>query len=199
MENYPIIPYTLDKKTVMRRMGAMKADFSESLARDIDAHLKDARALFTVRGRAAAFDINKTASDRFILASHEIHSALLTRMLEGSNKIYLMAATIPQRAVDEISAALRCGKGLRAVVFDAYASEYVDGALSVIMERKNAMLKRMAQQLTKRRFSAGYGDLDICYQKVFYDLLDMQTMDVSINDKYLLTPEKTVIAIAGVE
>jgi hypothetical protein len=34
---------------------------------------------------------------------------------------------------------------------------------------------------------------------VFYDLLDMQTMNVSINDKCLLTPEKTVIAVAGVE
>ena len=180
-------------------MGAIKADFSENLVRDIDEHLKAARALFTVRGRGVAFDINKIASDRFILASHEIESALLMRMLAGSEKIYLMAATIPQHAVDEISTALGRGEGLRAIVFDAYASEYVDGALSVMMDRKNAMLKRTAQQLTKRRFSAGYGDLDIRYQKAFYDLLGMQTMNVSINDKYLLTPEKTVIAIAGVE
>jgi hypothetical protein len=189
----------LDKKAVMRRMGVMKADFSENLARDIDEHIKAARAHFTVRGRAATFDIEKTAPNRFILASHEIESALLTRMLSGSSKVYLMAATIPQRAVDEISAAMGSGAGLKAVVFDAYASEYVDGALDVMMERKNAMLKRTAQKLTKRRFSAGYGDLDIGYQKVFYDLLDMQTMNVSINDKCLLTPEKTVIAVAGVE
>jgi cobalamin-dependent methionine synthase I len=84
-------------------------------------------------------------------------------------------------------------------VFDAYASEYVDGVLDVIIARKNEALRRTGQKLTKHRFSPGYGDLDISYQKVFYDLLDMQTLDVTINENYLLSPEKSVIAIAGVE
>ena len=190
MENYPIIPYILDKKSVIRRMGAVKADFSDSLEHDIDDHLKKARAVFTVCGRANTYDIHRTGEDTFVMASHEIRSALLTRMLSNSTKVYLMCATIPQRAVDEISTALKNGEGLRAIIFDAYASEYVDGALSVMMDRKNAMLKRTGQRLTKRRFSAGYGDLDIKYQKLFYDMLDMHTMDVVINDKFLLTPEK---------
>ena len=199
MENYPIIPYTMDKKTVMRRMGAMKAAFSASLETDIDAHIQSARSLFTVSGRADTYDIKKTGEDRFLLISHEIRSALLMRLLSGSDKLYLMCATIPQRAVDEINAALQRGEGLRALVLDAYASEYVDGALAVMMDRKNAMLRRTGQHLTKRRFSAGYGDLDISYQSLFFDLLDMQTMGVTINDKHLMTPEKTVIAMAGVE
>jgi cobalamin-dependent methionine synthase I len=39
----------------------------------------------------------------------------------------------------------------------------------------------------------------LSYQKVFYDLLDMQTLEVDINENYLLSPEKSVIAVAGVE
>ena len=167
MENYPIIPYVLEKKTVIRRMGAVKADFSDSLEQDIDTHLKQARALFTVRGRANLYDISKIGAGSFLLASHEIESALLTRMLSGSERAYLMCATIPQRAVDEIGTALEKGEGLKGIVYDAYASEFVDGALSVMMDRKNAMLKRVGQRLTKRRFSAGYGDLDITYQSSF--------------------------------
>ena len=199
MENYPVIPYTLNKKPVMRRMGAMKADFSGSLEKDIDGYIQAARSLFTVSGRAETYNIEKTGEDRFLLMSHEIRSALLSRLLAKSGRLYLMCATIPQHAVDVINSALQCGEGLKALVFDAYASEYVDGALAVMMDRKNAMLRRTGQHLTKRRFSAGYGDLDISYQSLFFGLLDMQSMGVVINDKHLMTPEKTVIAMAGVE
>jgi cobalamin-dependent methionine synthase I len=75
----------------------------------------------------------------------------------------------------------------------------VDGTLDVIVARKNEALRRTGQALTKRRFSPGYGDLDLKFQKVFYDLLSMQTLDVTINENYLLSPAKSVIAIAGVE
>jgi Vitamin B12 dependent methionine synthase, activation domain. len=120
-------------------------------------------------------------------------------MLRESSGAYLMCATIPQRHVDSIGEAIRRGEGLKAIVFDAYASEAVDGALDVIVERRNAVLKRTGQRLTKRRFSAGYGDLDISGQRPLYDMLDMGSMEVSINEQYLLSPEKSVIAIAGVE
>jgi hypothetical protein len=124
---------------------------------------------------------------------------MLTRLLEKSTSAYLMGASISARDVDRISQAMQAGEGLKAIVFDAYASEYVDGTLDVIIARKNEALRRTGQKLTKHRFSPGYGDLDIRYQKVFFDLLGMQTLDVSINENYLLSPEKSVIAIAGVE
>ena len=74
-----------------------------------------------------------------------------------------------------------------------------DGALDIMMQSRNEALRRTGQALTAKRFSAGYGDLDIKYQSVFYELLQMKTLGVEINDSYLLIPEKSVIAIAGVE
>jgi len=110
-----------------------------------------------------------------------------------------MCATIPARDVEKINTAMRNGEGLKALVYDAYASELADGALGVLMSGKNESLRRTGQRLTKRRYSAGYGDLDIKYQKLFFDMLDLNTLKVSINDKYMLSPEKSVIAVAGVE
>ncbi len=199
MENYPIIPFVPDRKTVMRRLGSAKADFSLELESELNGYLKTAQSLFSAKGRAGIFEIEHIKKDAVSLQGFFLESKLLSKLLLNSAKIYLMCATLAKEDVAKISEAMSGGEGLKAIVFDAYASECVDGALGVMMERKNAALLRTGQKLTKKRFSAGYGDLDISYQKKFYDLLDMQTLGVSINDKYLLSPEKSVIAIAGVQ
>jgi len=199
MEHFSYIPFIPDKKTVMRRLGSMKADFSAELDNEIDTYLRSAQSTFTVRGKALA--VPKRISDEGLLYIAEtlIESKQLARMLSKSTEAYLMCASIPKREVEKINAAMTAGEGLKAIVYDAYASEFADGALDVIIARKNASLIRMGQHLTKHRFSAGYGDLDIKYQKVFYDLLEMNTLDVELSDTYLLSPEKSVIAVAGVE
>jgi hypothetical protein len=199
MEVFPYLPFVPDKKTVMRRLGSQKASFPEGLSSEIDALLRQAASAFSARGKAAVFPLEHIDDAHIVISGVPVESPMLTRLLEKSTSAYLMGASISARDVDRISQAMQAGEGLKAIVFDAYASEYVDGTLDVIIARKNEALRRTGQKLTKHRFSPGYGDLDIRYQKVFFDLLGMQTLDVSINENYLLSPEKSVIAIAGVE
>ena len=199
MEEFPVISFIPDKKTILRRLGSQKATFPAGLDADIDALIAQAQSAFFARGRAKLCSLARESEDIIKMDGQAVESRLLSKMLKDSRQAYLMCATIPQRAVDGISEAIRAGEGLKAIVFDAYASECVDGALDVIMERRNAGLKRTGQHLTKRRFSAGYGDLDIHWQKIFYNMLGMETLGVHINEQYLLSPEKSVIAVAGVE
>jgi hypothetical protein len=199
MEEFPYIPFIPGKKTVMRRLGSQKASFPAGLDADIDELLAQAQSAFFVRGRAKVLSLTRADEDSLDLGGCVLKSRLLCNMLKQSSAAYLMCATIPQRYVDSIGETIKRGEGLKAIVFDAYASEAVDGALDVIMERKNAVLKRTGQRLTRKRFSAGYGDLDIKWQKPFYDMLDMGSLGVIINEQYLLSPEKSVIAVAGVE
>jgi 5-methyltetrahydrofolate--homocysteine methyltransferase len=50
------------------------------------------------------------------------------------------------------------------------------------------------------RFSAGYGDLPLEYQKKIFDLLDPHTqIGLTLNDSYLMSPSKSVTALIGVE
>jgi len=199
MEVFPYLPFVPDKKTVMRRLGSQKASLPAELSDNIDALLRQAESAFTVRAKAAIFPLEHLDSAHVSIAGAVVESAMLARLLEKSSAAYVMGASIPAWDVEKISEAMLAGEGLKAIVFDAYASEYVDGALDVLIARKNEALRRTGQKLTKHRFSPGYGDLDIAYQKVFFDLLDMRTLDVTINENYLLSPEKSVIAIAGVE
>lgn len=199
MEVFPYLPFVPDKKTVMRRLGSQKAQFPAGLENDIDIYLTQARSAFSARGKATVCALRHIDDGHVEIAGGAVASPLLARLLAGSSAVYLMGASIPERDVDKIGRAMRAGDGLRAVVLDAFASEYVDGTFDVMMARKNEALRRTGQRLTKRRFSPGYGDLDLHYQKVFYDLLGMETLGVKINENYLLSPEKSVIAVAGVE
>ncbi len=199
MELFSFIPFIPEKKTVMRRLGSQKAKFSAELDQNIDALLKSAEAAFTVKGKGVSVPVRVSAEGILYINDTLIESKQLAKLLKSSSEAYLMCASIPKRDVDKINAAITAGEGLKALVYDAYASEFVDGALDVIIARKNAALKRIGLHLTHHRFSAGYGDLAIKYQKVFYDMLDMGTLGVEINEKFLLSPEKSVIAVAGVE
>lgn len=199
MELFSYIPFVPDRKTVMRRLGSQKAVFPAELDSEIDALLKSAKALFTVRGKALAMPSRVSDDGTLYINETLVESKQLAKLLKSSREAYLMCTSIPEREVERINEAILAGEGLRAIVYDAYASEFVDGALDVMTARKNAALKRTGQRLTRHRFSAGYGDLPIQYQKVFYDMLDMGTLGVRINEQFLLSPEKSVIAVAGVE
>lgn len=199
MEVFPYLPFVPDKKAVLRRLGSHKATFPADLDSSIDSLLKQAQSAFTARGKASVYPLEKCDDNGIAFEGIWVPSPMLARLLSASKAVYLMAASIPSRDVEKINHAMKEGEGLKAIVFDAYASEFVDGTLDVIVARKNEALRRTGQKLTKRRFSAGYGDLDLSFQKAFYDLLDMRSLDVIINENYLLSPEKSVIAIAGVE
>lgn len=199
MNNYPYIPFVPDKSAVIRRLGSQRAAFGPHLEMELDEAIKKAESSFAARGRAEAYGLERVSEEAVAIAGITVKSRLLSKMLSQSTMAYVMCAAIPQNDVDKINKAMQRGDGLLALVLDAYASEYVDGALDVIIQRKNEALKRTGQRLTSKRFSAGYGDLEIKYQKDFYDLLGMQSLGVNINDRFLLTPEKSVIAVAGVE
>jgi cobalamin-dependent methionine synthase I len=109
-----------------------------------------------------------------------------------------MGATAGQNIMDAIAQATSSDNLTRAVMLDAVASEMTDGALDWIMDYVNQDLMRRVQHLTKKRFSAGYGDFYLENQKAMYDLLRMGTIGVSITDRCILIPEKSVTAVAGV-
>lgn len=199
MNNYPFVPFIPNKDIVIRRMGARKGSVEAEIGREIDECYKKAQAAFTVKGRADTYDIKHIEDEAIELAGQSIESRLLAKMLKDSSQVYLMCATIPKKDVDRINEAIVKGEGLLALVYDAYASELVDGALDIIMQSRNEILRRTGQKLTSKRFSAGYGDLDIKFQRIFYELLEMSTLGTEMNESYLLIPEKSVIAIAGVE
>lgn len=94
---------------------------------------------------------------------------------------------------------LKNGSAAAGLIYDAAASIAADGVLDWMMGLIGKTIVIKGKALTRRRFSPGYGDLDLSHQKIIYDILDLKRLGISLTDKFMLEPEKSVIAIAGIE
>lgn len=109
-----------------------------------------------------------------------------------------MAATVGKKIIEDRDAEIKQGNSVKAIIFDAVASEVVDALLDWFEKYFGTLIRRENKFLT-RRFSPGYGDLKLETQKIFYSLLNLKKLNVKITKKFILLPEKTVTAISGIE
>jgi hypothetical protein len=131
--------------------------------------------------------------DGTILSGHR-----LSELLKNSPQALIMGATGGNKIMELIERLQIEGKMSEAVVIDAAASEITDSALGFVMTIVEQYLRPKGRFLTKMRFSPGYGDFDITQQKIFYRLLDGESLGIKMNEACLLIPEKSVFAIAGI-
>lgn len=123
------------------------------------------------------------------LAAHLIHC----------KEAVLMLSTAGKTVVHEIEVLVKKGEMSEAVILDAAASEITDAGLDFLMDYLTNMLRRTGRMLTKRRFSPGYGDFELKQQQDLAKLMGIERFDLSLNEACMLTPEKSVLAIAGIQ
>jgi len=122
----------------------------------------------------------------------------LSELLNGCHQALIMFATGGPKVIELIEKLQNEGRLSDAVVVDAAASEITDSALDVVMAHVERNLRPIGQALTKMRFSPGYGDFDLPQQAELFRLLDAGRFGVSLNEAFMLTPEKSVFAVAGI-
>ena len=123
----------------------------------------------------------------------------LSVLFSGSEEVLFVGATAGRDIVEAISSYSKGKDVTAAVVFDALASEMTDAALDWVTKFFSNSLRRENKGLTKRRYSAGYGDFELKNQKTIYEVLELEKLGVSITEEFLLIPEKTVTALAGIQ
>ncbi len=128
-----------------------------------------------------------------------VQSANLAKLLIHSDQAVLMAATVGSAITDRIAAEIARGQATLGVILDAVASEVADACLDYMVAFIDKMLRKEGRHVTKHRFSPGYGDLPLEYQKGFFSLLQLEKLGLEITERCLLVPEKSVIAICGIE
>ncbi len=160
----------------------------------------EARSLIALKGAARRLPILSRDSGSIGLpGGHSLQSAQLAALLAGAQEILVMGATAGAAVIEAIRQDSAADNLARAVVLDATASEMVDAALDWMESFFGRELRRESRQLTKSRFSCGYGDLALENQKLFYDLLELKRFGVELTEAFILVPEKTVTAVAGIE
>ncbi|HEQ72297.1 MAG TPA: hypothetical protein ENN69_07400 [Spirochaetia bacterium] len=187
---------------VLRRLGYRSGTTTVQPGR-LDQIRQAAEEAFTLLelqgvGRMTFLDHSKAGVIR-LADGYEIESAGLSRFLQGSTRVLLMGATAGNAVMEAIRERTEKGRLDEAAVIDAAASEMVDDALDWIMDYYRNRLRPDSATVSRRRYSAGYGDFDLFHQAYFVRSLSLEKLGVSVTERFLLLPEKSVTALASVE
>ncbi len=125
-----------------------------------------------------------------------IRSAGLARHWEGAELAALMAATLGAEA-DALLRRYGVTDMEKALVADAICTAMIEAYCDEV-EEELAKNERVAGLCAAPRFSPGYGDLDISYQKDILRMLDgTKRIGLALTGGMMLAPSKSVIAVIG--
>lgn len=128
--------------------------------------------------------------DRVLFDGCEAESRDLAAHLAGCRRAVLFAATVGAGADRLIARAERLSPA-KALLLDAFFTERVEALCDAFTARYNDPF---------RRFSAGYGDLPLAFQREMFRVLDCpRAIGVTLGDQLLMMPTKSVTAIVGVK
>lgn len=81
----------------------------------------------------------------------------------------------------------------KAITLDSVASVLADEAMDVIF---TTIKKNKCLDIYKNRMSPGHPLIPIEFQSVVYDQLNLNTINIGINNKLMLYPQKSIISLA---
>ncbi|HOG15704.1 MAG TPA: hypothetical protein PLB96_00035 [Syntrophales bacterium] len=196
------IPLQPPNRRIYRRLGYRQGvtKLSPGERVELERWIAEAAVLIRLKGAAKRLSLIRSGEGEVAIAGGPTwRSRDLAAFVGGAGEIVLLAAT----AGPQIAAAVRRDAGgemlKRGVVFDAVGSEMTDAALDWIAAFCNRTLRREGMGLSRRRYSAGYGDFSLAGQADIYRLLEMERWGVRITDSFMLEPEKSVTAVAVVQ
>ena len=122
-----------------------------------------------------------------------VKSKSLQKNLCGCHEAFLFAATLGIE-VDRLLTRYAQVQPAKGVVMDALASAAIESWCDLLTEQIGAGLA------LRSRFSAGYGDLSISWQKELLAFLDSnRKIGLSLTASHFMVPTKSVSAIIGIE
>lgn len=126
-------------------------------------------------------------------------SAKLSAFLEHSEEIFLLAVTAGEGLTKRRDELIAEESAFEPVIIDALGSEMVEAAADWLHNYLGRGLLRMGQKCSRLRYSPGYGDFELSNQKSFFKLLKLEGVGLTLSDSYLITPEKSITAVIGIE
>ena len=133
---------------------------------------------------------NTVSFDCFEITSHN-----LSTLLRGCDKAILVAATLGVK-IDMLIKRAEVTSKAEALILNSIAIAGIEQYMAVL----NVYFKNLYNGYELRpRYSPGYGDVALEYQKVLLDTLDTKRkIGVALSDSLLMTPQKSVSAIIGI-
>lgn len=184
----------ISKREVLRYAGCKSGSLvTDEMTALYDECVREVKGAFSYKISHTIVPVRIDGS-KVRLGDLTVDSKDLQKNLEGCEKAVIFAATVGV-GIERLTARYARLSPSKALVLESIGTERVealaDAFVSSIEEKNNAR--------TKPRFSPGYGDLPVSFQKCIFSYLECEKhIGLYLNDSMLMLPRKSVTAIAGI-
>ena len=189
----------LPETAVLSRLGRNRFLSSISSAEQVKLKMLMLKAFDQLRPRGRWMlqsIVDRTDREVILPGNRILHSESFARFCGDAPFLWLGAVTIGGGIADLMNdPAFALSE---KVVFDAVGSECADDCISNLQNLAALELARHNLVMQKMRFSPGYGNLSLSVQEIFFDLLDLSELGITLTDSKIMQPEKSVTAFAAV-
>lgn len=191
VKDYPAPP--LDRRELMRylRTDTVSAELESELARALD----EALSVCTYRVCYAEFALGMQNGE-VDLGFTRVTSRDLAKNLAGCTHVTVFAATVGL-GLDRLIARYSRLSPVRALCLQAIGAERVEALCDAF---ETDVRYASFHGRIHARFSPGYGDLPLDFQREIFRLLDCpRRIGLTLNESLLMSPSKSVTALIGIE
>ena len=198
MFDLPSIPVMFPEKEIFLRLNGNLTRTELSTEEKI-LYLGKAKAAFELclpAGRWDYFPVKSVSPDGIMLADNRIITGKdFAAGCTGITHLWCGAVTVGRNVTD---AEKQISSVFTQAIYDAAASETADEAMNLLHRIAAQSLLKSGLFLASRRYSPGFGDMPLDIQQFFFEKLRLAELDMTLNENFFITPEKSVTAFAGI-
>lgn len=184
----------INRREILRYMGVRES--SAEIEALIDRSISLCENKLTYKVCFAEHSL-KIDGDICQIACTSVQSRDLAKCLSKCDKAVIFAATV---GIDLDRLILRYGKSEPSVsvCLQAIGAERIEALCDALCAYLSEIYSSEGKRL-RPRFSAGYGDLPLSFQRVIFTALDCpRRIGLTLNDSLMMSPTKSVTAIVGI-
>lgn len=177
-------------------MGYGKNQPDEAVLRQIDECIAELMRASSMKTVNRVFELRHLSTKEIMLGELRIESEKLSKHLRNCNRAILFAATLGTGA-DLLLWRWSVADMSKAVIMQASAAAVIEAYCDACQKELSTEAAKEGLYL-RSRFSPGYGDFFLDYQKELLNLLDApKRIGLTVTDSMMLTPTKSVTAVMG--
>ena len=187
----------INRREVYRYLGYKGEAPSDEVATKVEACIEAVKEASELRGMYEAYPVSFHGDDCFSVGDIIVKSSDLARNLRGCMDAFVMGATIGV-GIDRLIARAEITDMASAAIYQAVGAAYIEDYCDHVNDEIKALAEKQGL-VTRPRFSPGYGDFGLEYQREIFNLLNLpKHVGVSLSESLMMTPSKSVTAIIGV-
>lgn len=186
----------INRQEILRYLGYRGAQADETITQAVESALAELERVMTPKAVTRPVVIRQIGENTLDLDDIIIESKNLRMHLNGCTEGVLFAATLGA-PVDQLIHRYNVIDVSKAVILQACAAAAIEAFCDEQQDAMEAQAKEKGLYL-RPRYSPGYGDFPLTYQKEVLELLNAQRrIGLTRTESNMLVPTKSVTAIIG--